>query len=256
MKRFFKVIIVTLSLMQILTLKAFAYESVGNLKDLESNIHKHLEDRDSNFTFIYTGTRKEFIDNIRNSIKNAYSNDDYLERSWLEIKPKASITAKGIETTMDVIYLTTKSQEEYINSELEKVTKSLIKENMTTLEKVKVIDDYIINRYSYDYTQKSLSVYSALTTSVAVCQGYSMTAYKMFNYAGIENRIIVGKIKDIPHSWNTVNIEGNWYQLDITNNDSIEKDKYFLVSDEYLIENQYSWDKENYPKALKGYYLN
>lgn len=82
-----------LSIMQIFTFKAFAYESVGNLKDLESNIHKHLENRESNFTFIYTGTRKEFIDNIRNSIKNSYSNDDYLERSWLEIKPKANITA-------------------------------------------------------------------------------------------------------------------------------------------------------------------
>ena len=79
MKRFFKVIVMALSIMQIVTLKAFAYESTGNLKDLENNINKHLENRDSNFTFIYTGTRKEFIDNIRNSIKNSYSNDDYLE---------------------------------------------------------------------------------------------------------------------------------------------------------------------------------
>ncbi len=254
MKRFFKVIIMVLSIMQIVTLKAFADESVGNLKDLESNIHKHLENRDSNFTFIYTGTRKEFQDNIRNSITSAYSNDDYLERSWLEIKPKAKITAEGIETTMNVTYLDTREQEEYIDSELEKVTKSLINEKMSELEKVRVINDYIINRYSYDYTLKSISVYSALTTSVAVCQGYSMTAYKMLNYAGIENRIIVGKIKDIPHSWNAVKIEGNWYQLDITNNDSIEKDKYLLVSDDTLVSNQYYWDRKKYPNALKGYY--
>ena len=253
MKRFFKVIIMLLSIMQIVTLKAFADENIGNLEDLEINIHRHLENRDLNFAFIYTGTREEFQENIRNSITNSYYNDDYLERSWLEIKPKARITSKGIETTMDVTYLTTKYQEEYINSELEKVTKSLVNENMSTLEKVQVINEYIINRYSYDYTQKSLSVYSALTTSVAICQGYSMTAYKMFNYAGIENRIIVGKIKDVPHSWNTVKIEGNWYQLDITNNDSIEKNKYFLVSDDYLVINQYSWDKDKYPKALKGY---
>jgi len=254
MKRFFKVIIMTLSIMQIVTLKAFADESVGNIQDLESTIQNHLENRDSNFTFIYTGARKEFKDNIRNSITNSYSNDDYLERSWLEIKPKAKITAQGIETTMDVTYLTTKAQEEYINSELEKVTKSLVKKNMSTLKKVRIINDYIINRYSYDYTEKSLSVYSALTTSAAVCQGYSMTAYKMFNYAGIENRIIVGKIKDIPHSWNAVKIKGNWYQLDITNNDSREKDKYLLVSDDTLVSNQYYWDKEKYPKALEGYY--
>lgn len=254
MKRFFKAIILAISIMQISTLKVFAEERIGNLKDLETNIRSHLENRDLNFSFTYTGTKKEFEYNIRNSIYNSYSNDDYLERSWLEIKPKAKITVEGIETTMEVTYLTTKAQEEYINSELDKITKSLVNENMSTLQKVKIINDYIINRYDYDYTQKSLSVYSALTTSVAVCQGYSMTAYKMFNYAGIENRIIVGTLKGTPHSWNIVKIDGIWYQLDITNNDAIEKNKYFLVSDDTLSLNQYSWDKEKYPKALKGYY--
>jgi transglutaminase/protease-like cytokinesis protein 3 len=81
-----------------------------------------------------------------------------------------------------------------------------------------------------------------------------MTAYKMLNYAGIENRIIVGKIKDIPHSWNCVKVDGKWYQLDITNNDSTEKNKYFLVGDNTLIANNYVWDKNKYPKAFKGYY--
>lgn len=254
MKGFFKAIILGMSLMQIFSLKAFAEENIGNLKDLEINIHNHLENRDSYFNFIYTGTRKEFEDNIRNIIMNSYSNDDYLERSWLEIKPKAKMTANGIETSINVTYLTTKEQEEYIDSELESITKSLINEKMSTLEKVRIINDHIINRYEYDYTQKSLSVYSALTTSVAVCQGYSMTAYKMFNYAKVENRIMVGTLKGIPHSWNIVKIDGNWYQLDITNNDSAQKDKYFLVSDDTLIANQYYWNRDKYPKSLKGYY--
>jgi transglutaminase/protease-like cytokinesis protein 3 len=81
-----------------------------------------------------------------------------------------------------------------------------------------------------------------------------MIAYKMFNYAGIENRIIVGKIKDNPHSWNIVKVQDIWYELDITNNDSIERDKYFLVSDDNLATIQYSWNRNKYPKALKGYY--
>ena len=170
----------------------------------------------------------------------------------MEIKPRADVTQEGIETTMDVTCLTTKEQEEYINTQLKSTTNSLIKANMSDLEKVRTINDYIVNRYEYDYTQKSISVYSALTTSVAVCQGYSMTAYKMLNYAGVENRIIVGTLKGVPHSWNSVKIDGNWYQLDITNNDSIEKNKYFLVSDETLSLHQYSWDREKYPKARRG----
>lgn len=255
MKRIFKTIAISFAIMQTTTLAVFAYDKVDNLKDMEYSIYKHLENRDKNFTVLYTGSRKEFEDNIRECIKDSYSKDDYLERSWLEIKPRATVTENGIETTMDVTYLTTKEQEEYIENELKNVTKYLINEQMSDLEKVKVINDYIINRYEYDYTLKSISVYSGLTTSLAICQAYSMTAYKMLTYAGIENRIVVGRIKDVPHSWNSVKIQGNWYNLDITNNDSIEKNKYFLVGDDTLIAKQYAWDRDKYPKALKGYYM-
>lgn len=253
MKRFLRTMMIVCIIMQIITMTTFAYEKVQKLEDMENSIYKHFENRDSNFTFLYTGTRKEFEDNIRKCIKDAYSKDDYLERSWVEIKPKANVTEKGIETTIYAKYLTTKEQEEYVETELESITRSIINTEASDLEKVRSINDYIINRYEYDYTLKSISVYSGLTTSVAVCQGYSMTAYKMFNYAGIKNRIVVGRVNDIPHSWNSVNVQGNWYQLDITNNDSIEKDKYFLVGDENLIANNYIWDRDKYPKALSEY---
>ena len=254
MKRCFKTIIIVFIIMQIMTLTAFSYEKVQNLDAMEDNIYRHLENRDEKFDFIYTGTRKEFEDNILKCIKDAYSKDDYLERSWTEIKPKANATEDGIETNLDVTYITTKAQEEYIDVELERITKSLINSDMTVIEKVRCINDYIVNRYNYDYTLKSISVYSGLTTSFASCQGYSMTAYKMFNYAGIENRIIVGKIKDVSHSWNSVKIKDKWYHVDITNNDSIEKDKYFLVGDDTLIANGYFWDRNNYPKIEKTDY--
>lgn len=255
MKGFFKTIIITFITMQIMTLTVFAYDKVQKQEEVENNIYMHLENRDAKFTFLYTGTRKEFEENIRQWIRNAYSKDDYLERSWLEIKPKAKVTKDGIETTMDVTYLTTKDQEEYIEAELERITKSLNKPEMSELEKVIAINEYIINRYEYDYTLNSISVYSGLTTSVSVCQGYSMTAYKMLKYAGIENRIVVGRINDTPHSWNVVQIQGNWYQLDITNNDSKQKNKYLLVGDETLVVNNYTWDMDKYPKALHGYYI-
>lgn len=253
MKKIIKVAIVSFIIMQTMTLTTFAFEKVKNLDEMESSIYKHLENRDNNFTVLYTGPRKEFEEKMLNCIKDSYSKDDYLERSWLEIKPKANVTEDGIETIMSVTYLTTKDQEEYIEKELKRATNSIIKPNMSDLDKVSAINNYIINRYNYDYTQKSLSVYSALTTSLAVCQGYSMTAYKMLNYAGIENRIVVGKVNDTSHSWNIIKISDSWYQLDITNNDSVEKNKYFLVSDEMLINNQYVWDRSRYPKALNNF---
>jgi hypothetical protein len=255
MKKLLKISIISIIIMQITTLTVFAYEKVQKLSDAENSIYKHFENRDKSFTFLYTGERKEFEDNIRDCIIDARSRDDYLERSWVEIKPTARVTEDGIETTINATYLTTKEQEKYVDIELEKVTKNLIKKEMTEFEKVQAINDYIITRYEYDYTQKSASAYSGLTTSVVNCQGYAMTAYKMFEYAGIENRIVVGKIGEDGHSWNCVKIEGIWYQLDTTNNDDlVEKNKYFLVGDDTLISHGYVWDRSKYPKALKGYF--
>lgn len=254
MKRFFKTIIITLIIMQVMTITAFAEGTFSNWNDIENDMYQHFVNRDANFSFLYTGTKEEFQQNIRQAIKDAYSKDDYLERSWVELRPQGKVTTQGIETTINATYLTTKEQEDYVNNELIKETAKITNSGMSDFEKVKAINDYIINRFEYDYTLQSKSAYSALTTSVAICQGYSMTAYKMLNYAGIENRIVVGTARNISHSWNCVKIDGEWYNLDITNNDSIRKDKYFLVGDNFLLDNNYVWDRKSYPSASKGYY--
>ena len=254
MKIFLKSLAISVVLMYSAAFPAFATDIISNFSDMENKLYTHFENRDTNFSFIYTGKKDEFKDNINKVIRKAYSRNDYLERSWLEVKPLAKVTSKGIDTTIDVTYLSTKAEEEYVDKELKSICETLIKTNMTDFEKVRAINDYIVDRYEYDYSLKSASPYLALKTSKTVCQGYAMTAYKMFNNAGLENRIVVGTARGISHAWNVVKINGKWYQIDITNNDSVKADKYFLVSDKFLEDNNYVWDKEKYPKALEGYY--
>lgn len=236
-----------------ISVTASAYEIFSNWNDTEDYIYENMINRETEIKFVYNGDKTDFGTKLKEVLKDTYSKDDYLERSWTEIKPEAYDTSNGIDTTLNIKYLCTKNEEDYIDSELKSATNSIISEGMSDYEKVKAINNYIINRYEYDYTLKSLSVYSALTTSEAVCQGYSMTAYKMFNYAGIENRIIVGSARGISHSWNIVKVDGKWYQIDITNNDSGDAEKYFLVSDEFLIYNNYKWDSKVYPSAPENY---
>ncbi|ACD14164.1 transglutaminase domain-containing protein [Clostridium botulinum] len=224
----------------------------SNLNDVEENIYTHLINRDSNINFIYTGSTREFKDNIVKTIKAAYSKDDYTERSWLEIKPNVNISDGKINTSINFEYLTNKEQEEFIDIEIKKITDKLINDKMSDFEKVKAINDYLANRYEYDYTLSSSNVYSALITNYTVCQGYSLTAYKMLKNAGIESRIGVGTNKGASHSWNIVKIEDSWYHLDITNNDSTRSNKYFLVSDKFLEDNNYKWNRTEYPEALNN----
>lgn len=251
-RKYRKYILASLIVFQslIISIPACAYELFSDWDSVKDYIYENMESREKEIKFIYNGDKTNYGLKLKEELKDTYSRDDYLERSWIEIKPEAYDTKNGIETTLNIKYLCTKEEEEYIDSTLQEITSSLITENMSDLEKVKTINDYIINRYEYDYTFQSVSVYSALTTSKAVCQGYSMTAYKMFNFAGIENKIVVGTLKGIDHSWNLVKIDGKWYQIDITNNDSRTPNKYFLVNDQFLIYNNYRWDSKEYPTAL------
>jgi transglutaminase-like putative cysteine protease len=228
-------------------LPVYASENTfSNLKDVQAYIYNNFKERDSQIQFIYTGSDENYKDNIIQSIKQAYSQDDYTERSWDKITPHVYKSSEGINTTIDVSYLTTKDEEIYVDSQTKNQVDQLIKPGMTEYDKVKAINDYLISKYDYDYSLKSNNAYSALTTGKAICQGYSMTAYKMLSYANIENRIIVGTKDGERHSWNYVKIGNNWSYLDITNNDSTRSYKYFLVGDSILENNKYLWNKLDY----------
>ncbi|HBJ1645884.1 TPA: transglutaminase domain-containing protein [Clostridium botulinum] len=249
-----KAITIALISINIITypINAEVVPKVSNMQEVEDIIYKHLINRDENISFIYTGSSREFKNNIVETIKLAYSKDDYTERSWLQIKPNVNINSDEISANIKVDYLTNNEQEKFIDNQIKEITDKLINDKMSDFEKVKTINDYLVNRYEYDYTLSSSNVYSALTTNYTVCQGYSLTAYKMLKNVGIESRIGVGTNKGASHSWNIVKIGDSWYHLDITNNDSTRSNKYFLVSDEFLEENEYRWDKIQYPKALKN----
>ncbi|MBY7009280.1 transglutaminase domain-containing protein [Clostridium botulinum] len=251
MSKFVKGVVAIISIVTIIGLvpiKAFA--NINNLDKVEENIYSHLENRDTNIKFLYTGDKKEFEKNIAKVIEAAYKKNDYIERSWVEITPTAKVVNGGIETDINITYLTDKNQEEYINAELKKESDLIFMNCKNDYDKVKAINEYLINRYEYDYTYKSVDIYSALTSGKTICQGYAMTAYKMLNYAGIENRIVVGSASGTSHSWNLIKLDGKWYHLDITNNDATKSNKYFLVTDKYLESNNYSWNKCEYPISM------
>lgn len=67
----------------------------------------------------------------------------------------------------------------------------------------------------------------------AVCEGYAKAFQLLLNAAGIENAYIVGKANGEGHAWNQVKLGNDWYNVDITWNDTGNKGnhKYFNVPD-------------------------
>ncbi|OVE68582.1 cell wall-binding protein [Clostridium diolis] len=211
--------------------------------DLNSYVYNHLENWDTEFQIDY------YKSDVLEVVQNIAKDDDYLMRS-LE---KMVYERVGDKATLKVTYRTTKDQELYINQELTKVVNSITTNGMSDFDKVKAINEYLINRFEYDDSLVSNNAYSALTTGKTTCQGYAMTAYKMLKLAGVENKIIIGNLDGVPHGWNLVKLNNKWYHLDVTNNDALGNNKYFLRQDKVLKNDGFTWKESDYPECSEDY---
>ena len=91
----------------------------------------------------------------------------------------------------------------------------------------------------YDNSLKWSSAESALTRSSGTCQAYERAYAKLLSAAGIEN----AETRDTydGHTWNAMKLDGKWYQVDCTWDDSSENyynfnrtHLYFALSDELM----------------------
>ncbi|WBW97379.1 DUF5050 domain-containing protein [Oceanirhabdus sp. W0125-5] len=140
------------------------------------------------------------------------------------------------------------------------VIKQIINDDMTELEKVIALNDYIVRNTEYNTDKDipegadSYNIYGVLFDNLAVCEGYAEMMKLFLDLLGIPNRVIKGAVfvnnLILDHIWNVVEINGKEYHLDVTWNDPTpdKRDKvsyeYFLVDDSSL--NHHAWDREMY----------
>ena len=76
--------------------------------------------------------------------------------------------------------------------------------------------------------------------NIGVCDGFTKTLQILYDQVGIDSIIVLGVLDDNPHAWNLVNIEDNWYHVDLTSSRSIVEETgiithaYFNLSDERM----------------------
>lgn len=122
-----------------------------------------------------------------------------------------------------------------------------------------IINDYLLDNVTYDYDNYlndtipdiSHSAYGALINGVAVCDGYSKAVKVLTNILGIESGIITSS--EMNHAWNYININGKYYNLDVTFNDPVPETNqrrytYFNKSNDEM-STSHTWDKSKYPEA-------
>lgn len=144
---------------------------------------------------------------------------------------------------------------EYTGKELKQAKKLYKKElkaitnqvdsDWTDLEKALFLHDYLATHYAYDETLKLSNAYEMLTEKSGVCQAYMLTYQALLQQVGVPCTYVISK--DMEHSWNLVQIDGEWYHVDLTYDDPTfdrlgkAEHNYFLVSDEKLAADHSDW---------------
>ena len=83
----------------------------------------------------------------------------------------------------------------------------------------------------YKYTdinevpEESHGIYGCLVLKQAVCDGLSKALMVALDKVEIENILITGYLQNQAHAWNLVNLDDNWYHVDITSNKSVKNEE-------------------------------
>lgn len=150
----------------------------------------------------------------------AYEDDDGYITRYL---PKYLYSANEVETMQD---------------ELDEAVAELMSgvgESWSDLEKALYVHDYLVSQFAYDTTFTKYNMYNLLVEGSAVCQGYTLAYIHIMNLLDIP--CVAVPSDTMQHIWNQVQINGNWYHVDMTYDDpipdiagSVRHDN-FLVSD-------------------------
>ena len=119
------------------------------------------------------------------------------------------------------------------------VTRCNSETNGSDYSKALWLHDWLLEQLDYDNSLKWSSAESALTRRTGTCQAYERAYAKLLSVAGIEN----AETRDTydGHTWNAMKLDGKWYQVDCTWDDSSENyynfnrtHLYFALSDELM----------------------
>lgn len=167
----------------------------------------------------------------------AYRND-HPETFWLTGESKYYV--KNNSTTVEFEYSIEPSEilsaKETFENKIDNILNDL--PSGSDFEKEEYINNYIIENCKYDDAAAQIEniegnendAYGALVDGSAVCEGYARAFQLLCNKADIDCVMVSGTVDNTNHAWNCVKIGGEWYQIDVTWNDT-DGDKDYLQND-------------------------
>ncbi len=135
---------------------------------------------------------------------------------------------------------------------IKKVLSSL-PQGLDSCQKALVLHDYLAQHCTYDTEHHNYNAYNALVDQRAVCQGYMLAYTDLLQRSGVP--VVNVDSDEMDHTWNAVQLDGQWYHVDVTWDDPTA-DKpgralhvFFLLSDDAMKTAGWSEEKHHDWKA-------
>lgn len=196
-----------------------------------------------------------------NDVKEMSQNQDLLTHLNNYVHPfngfsnVKTVISETREITVFIDYFYTEDEIKVINEKVNEIYEKKITSDMNEEDKIKVIHDYIINNTKYDVERNndgkspyhSYTAYGPLLEGFATCNGYTDAMALFLIKMGIPNFKVAMTPENNQnidgHVWNAVELNNEWYHLDLTWDDPVSSDgkdylqhKYFLITTQELKE--------------------
>lgn len=201
-----------------------------NISDAADLLRQEMMCRNGKISIYYQG---EYVSGMSKDILEAaiaYDDSlpstagDYLRYHYNRVIRR---TYKGSNTDgeyyrfeYELYYLSSYEQEAALENRAAEILNELDVYSADRETQIRSVYAYIAQNVHYDnmiYDDFNVhSAYSAAIHGKAVCQGYSLLLYRLLHELGIKNRMIPGEASGISHVWNIVEMDGLWYNLDVT----------------------------------------
>lgn len=170
---------------------------------------------------------------------------DYGGLFWVESFRYTQYQRNGQTEAMSFApnYIMTKQERERMQKKIDRRADAYLEEispDASDYEKVRDIYRMLIQKTDYNLdAENNQNIISVFVGRETVCQGYASAMQYLMDRLDIPCIIVTGTARGGPHAWNLVQLEGEWYYVDVTWGNS-----------------KYHDDKKNDVKYVEYDYLN
>ncbi|MBQ6477327.1 MAG: hypothetical protein IJI43_02725 [Bacilli bacterium] len=214
-----------------------------NRQDILNIIYTSINAGVSSFTFYCPTEYESCLDEIDSiaSDQGILSDINNYVHPYNTFKHVETKYDSSREITISMTKNYQKEDREIINAKVDEIFNALYKPNDTKINNIRRMHDYIINNSKYDSDRSDNNIvkyrsdiaYGPLIEKYALCGGYSDAMQLFLEKMNIKSF----KVSSEEHVWNAVELDGKWYNLDLTWDDPITNTGQEILSHTYFLIN-------------------